>query len=280
MLIDMKKPEPIIVTNLFPEVLDELLQLLLSLSAEDWLKPTACAQWSVKDIALHLLGGDVSILSRKRDGYTPGNQSIWNFQELVEFINGLNDTWVKATRRLSPGVLCDLLRFTGNQVCEYFSSLDPFATGGPVDWAGVETAPVWFDLAREYTERWHHQQQIRDAVGKPGLKQPKYFAPVLDAFVRALPHTYRNVYAGEGTIVALTISGDSGGRWFILKEQAGWNLYLDIEREPTAEIIIHEDTAWRLFTKGVTADEARLAAETIGETNLALKALEMVSVIA
>jgi len=38
MLIDMKNPEPIIVTNLFPEVLDELLQLLLSLSAEDWRK--------------------------------------------------------------------------------------------------------------------------------------------------------------------------------------------------------------------------------------------------
>ncbi len=29
-------------------------------------------------------------------------------------------------------------------------------------------APVWLDLAREHTEGRTHQQQIRDAVGRPG----------------------------------------------------------------------------------------------------------------
>src|ERR1051325_5654651 len=276
----MKKPAPIIVTDLFPEVLDELLLLLSSLSEEEWQKPTACAQWSVKDIALHLLGGEVGILSRQRDGFRPGADSISNYQELVAFINGLNDVWVKATRRLSARLLCELLRHTGAQVCEYFASLDPFAIGGPVDWAGSEPAPVWFDLAREYTERWHHQQQIRDAVGRPGLKQPRSFAPVIDAFVRALPHTYRNVNADEGALVALTISGDSGGRWFVLRGRDEWGLYLDVKREPEAEVIIDEDLAWRLFTKGVTRDEARTAATVIGDAPLATNALEMVSVLA
>jgi hypothetical protein len=139
---------------------------------------------------------------------------------------------------------------------------------------------VWLDLAREYTERWHHQQQIRDAVGKPGLKQPEYFAPVLDAFVRALPRTYREVHAGEGTLMALTISGESGGRWFVLKERDEWSLYRLIERTPTAEIVIDEDLAWRLFTKGVTRDEARAAATISGDARLALKALDTVSVLA
>ena len=91
-----------------------------------------------------------------------------SWDDFVAFINDLNDVWVKATRRLSPAVLCDLLGFAGRQVCAYFDSLDPYADGGPVEWAGPEPAPVWLDLAREYTERWHHQQQIRDAVGKPG----------------------------------------------------------------------------------------------------------------
>ena len=52
----MKPPEPIIVTDLFPEVLGSLVDLLSGLSAEDWNKPTACPRWSVKDIATHLLG--------------------------------------------------------------------------------------------------------------------------------------------------------------------------------------------------------------------------------
>jgi hypothetical protein len=57
----MKPLQPIIVTHLFPEILAELLTLLSNLSAEEWEKPTVCEGWSVKDIALHLLGdGDCS----------------------------------------------------------------------------------------------------------------------------------------------------------------------------------------------------------------------------
>ncbi|HVG19089.1 MAG TPA: maleylpyruvate isomerase family mycothiol-dependent enzyme [Blastocatellia bacterium] len=275
----MKEPGPIIVTQLFPEVLDELIALLSYLSEEEWQRPTACPNWSVKDIALHLLGGDIGILSRRRDGFSHGGP-IGSWEELVALVNGLNDTWVKAARRLSPRLLCDLLMFTGTQVCAYFETLNPFATAGPVEWAGDKPAAVWLDLAREYTERWHHQQQIRDAVGKPGLKEPRYFAPVLDAFVRALPRTYRDVDANEGTLVALTISGESGGRWLVLREPGGWKLYLDIAQEPAAEVVMDEDLAWRLFTKGVTRDEARKRAQIIGDAPLAAKALDTISVIA
>jgi len=276
----MKEPQPIIVSHLFPEVLDSLLDLLSGLSAEDWSKPTACALWSVKDIAQHLLGGDVSILSRKRDAFLFTGGPIQSWDELVTLINSLNDQWVKATRRVSPRLLCDLLRLTGTQVCECFQSLDPDALGEPVNWAGPGPAPVWLDLAREYTERWHHQQQIRDAVGKPGLKQPKFFAPVLDAFVRALPHTYRDVQAAEGTAVALTISGDSGGRWSLLREQGRWNLYLDFDQGARAEVVMDQEVAWRLFTKGISKHEAQNRVTISGDQTLGLKALEIVSVIA
>lgn len=276
----MKTPEPIIVTKLFPEVLDSLVDLLSGLPAGDWDKPTVCAGWSVKDIATHLLGGQLGILSRKRDGYAYSGSPIKKWDELVALINDLNDMWVKAARRLSPRVLRDLLKLSGDQVCAYFESLDPYAIGGPVDWAGPERAPVWLDLAREYTEWWHHQQQIRDAVGKPGLKEPKFFAPVLDAFVRALPHTYRSVDAPDGTMVALTISGDSGGRWLLRRENGAWRLYINGSHKVDAEIVIDQEIAWRLFTKGTSKDEALAGAVLAGDRALAMKALEMISVIA
>lgn len=276
----MKPPEPIIVADLFPRVLDSLLELLSSLSADDWNKPTACPGWSVKDIASHLLGGEVGILSRKRDGYAySGNDSI-SWEDLVVLINRLNDTWVKATSRMSPRVLCELMKLTGEQVCDYFKSLDPYATGGPVDWASSEPAPVWLDLAREHTERWHHQQQIRDAVGKPGMKDPRFFAPVLDAFVRALPRTYASVDSEDGTLIALTITGDSGGKWFLLRENGRWNLYVEAGKTADSELVIDQDLAWRLFTKGVSKDEALARSTLLGDQALAATALDMVSVIA
>lgn len=276
----MKTPAPIIVTDLFPEVLDSLVDLLTGLSMDDWNRPTICARWSVKDIATHLLGGQLGILSRNRDRYAYSGSPIKKWDDLVRLINELNDIWVRAASRLSPRLLCDLLQHSGKQVCVYFSSLDPYSIGGPVDWAGPERAPVWLDLAREYTEWWHHQQQIRDAVAKPGLKEPRFFAPVLDAFVRALPHTYRLVDAKDGTTVALTISGDSGGRWLLRREEGNWRLYLAGGEKTGAEIVIDQETAWRLFTKGVTKGEARKRAAISGDRDLASKALDMISVLA
>ena len=276
----MKTPQPIIVTSLFPDVLDSLLDLLSTPSVDDWNRPTVCARWSVKDIATHLLGGQLGILSRKRDGYAFSGNPIKKWDDLVALINELNDIWIKAASRFSPPVLCELLRLSGEQVCAYFKTLDPYAIGDPVDWAGPEPAPVWLDLAREYTEWWHHQQQIRDAVNKPGLKQPRYFSPVLDTFARALPHTYRSVDAQDGVRVAVTISGDAGGRWLLQREDKVWKLYLGETEQADAELFIDQEIAWRLFTKGVSKERALSTAKVSGDRVLATQALDMVSVIA
>ena len=204
----MDPARPILVVDLFRPALAELLALISGLSEEDWHKPTSCPTWSVKDVALHLLGDDIAVLSGQRDNFRSG-VSARNWPELVARLNEVNDLWVRASQRLSPRLLADLLAFTGPQVSAHFESLDPYATGNVVSWAGPDPAPVWLDLAREYTERWHHQQHIRDAVGKAGLKEPRFFAPVLETFVRALPVTYRDTAAEEGTVVVVTITGHS-----------------------------------------------------------------------
>ena len=280
----MRKPDPILTIDLFPPTREALLGLLESLSPNDWERPTSCSQWSVKDVALHLLGDDVGMLSRRRDQFNmPGVKPPQNWAELVALINELNDAWVRAARRISPRLLIDLLRFTGPQVEAFFASLDPHAMGAPVDWAGSAPATNWLDLAREYTERWHHQQQIRDAVARPGLMEPRFFAPVLDAFVRALPHTFRNVAAPDAAVVQLTISGDSGGTWLLRRENSMWNLYAadsaDSSLSPAAIVTLGQDDAWRLFTKGLSRDAARPRATLRGNTTLAEKVLDTISVI-
>jgi len=281
----MQQLEPVIVLDLFPPERQLLLELLSELTEEDWRKPTICAGWTVKDIALHLLGDDIGLLSRKRDGFdyltSLGNPAaLDSWDELVKYINERNDVWVQATRRMSSRLLCKLLALTGEELHQYFASLDPSAIGDAVSWAGPAPAPVWLDVAREYTERWVHQQHMRDAVNKPGLKEPRYFAPVLDTFVRTLPHSYKDVQANDGTVIRLIISGTSGGDWCLLRKQQQWKLGKASTARADATVLIDQESAWRLFTRGMSENEVLPHVTIEGNQQLGLHVLHTVSIIA
>jgi uncharacterized protein (TIGR03083 family) len=276
----MIPPQPVLVVDLFPELLVALRDLLSGLSDAEWRQPTVCAGWSVKDVALHLLGGEIGNLSRRRDGLTTAEAPIYSWQELVATINDWNESWIHASRRISPPVLIDLLELTGRQLYNYFRTLNPYALGSPVSWAGPQPAPLWLDVAREYTERWHHQQHIRDAVSRPGMKQPRYLAPVIATFAWALPQAYHTFQAAEQTCLTMTITGEAGGRWSIVREGQEWVLYQGAPDQPAAEVLLAADLAWRLFTRGIPQDAAQRQITVLGDPGLGWKVLDMVSIIA
>ena len=273
---------PIETLHLFPELDHRLITLLRSLSPEDWHRPTRAKLWTVKDIAAHLLDGNLRTLSMSRDGYfgvQPG--AINSYQDLVGFLNQLNADWVNAAKRLSPAVITELLAVTGKPFSEHLASLDPFAKAlFAVDWAGEKHSANWFHIAREYTEKWHHQQQIREAVGQPGIMERTLYYPVLDTFMQALPHTYRNTAAPTGIVVKITISGESGGHWIIKRQANGWEFIPQWNQTPETEVIIDQDNAWKLLTKGISTPEAQKLAIIYGNTALAQPVLSMVSVMA
>jgi uncharacterized protein (TIGR03083 family) len=270
-------PEPVFTADLFGPDRDALLQLLADLAPSDWQRPTACAGWSVHDVALHLLGGDLGNLSRRRDGHrVPAGRSD---EPLVALVNRINDEWVAAARRLSPAATRELLADAGPRLFVHFASLDPMAIGAPVSWAGPDPAPVWLDVAREYTERWMHQQHIRAAVERPGQREKRFFAPVVATFVHALPMAFVGVAAPEGTTATLSIAGDAGGSWTVARSDDRWRLFQGAPDHADAEAAIDQDAAWRLFTKGLPMPEARRALRLSGDRALAEHFLACISII-
>lgn len=65
----MKKPARIDVVALIPELDKMLFKFLEGLSADDWDKQTIAPEWTVKDVAVHLLDGNLRTLSMLRDEY-------------------------------------------------------------------------------------------------------------------------------------------------------------------------------------------------------------------
>lgn len=246
----------------FADLHERLMTLLRELEAEDWHRPTASARRNVKDIAAHLLDTAARRLAMERDGYFPPipPPSLASDRDLVTFIDAMNAAGEIGTKRWSPRLLLDVLDLVGHELIVHLDSLDPF---GPaifsVAWAGESESASWFDVAREYTERWHHHEQIHEATDRPSTIQSRdLYHPCLDAFLRGLPHALRDASAPAGTIVEVAIEGEAGGSWFAQRAEDRWTL-VDASREitsPAARLRIHQSEAWKLFTKRVTPNEA------------------------
>lgn len=273
---------PIKTLHLFPVLDKMLIELLSSLTIDDWHLPTIAKSWTVKDIASHLLDVNLRALSFSRDRFLgEAPPAINSYEDLVGYLNGLNANWTNAAKRLSPEVITALLASTGNEYIEHLQTLKPFDTAVfSVAWAGQDTSENWFHIAREYTEKFIHQQQIREAVGKQALFTKELFYPFIDTFMYALPHTYRNVNAPKGTVITLKVLTAIGGEWNIIKTDKDWQLTSEKANLPDATVCINPDIAWKLFSKSIRPEQVIDQIEITGDQQLGKVALQMVSVMA
>jgi hypothetical protein len=238
--------------------------------------------WRVRDVVAHLVDVSLRRLSFHRDRHTPPapGQPPRTEREFVAFINGLNGQWVDAVQRVSPRVLTDLYELGGAALADFVES---FPEDGPalfaVSWAGEEESDGWFDLGREFTELWHHQMQVRDAVGAPPLADPAWLHAVLLIALRGLPHAYRHTPATVGQALTIEVTGAAGGVWTLLRAKGGWRLRAGRSEADAARVSMSDDTAWRLLFNALPAGGAGYLIKSRGDAALVEPLLRARSVI-
>jgi uncharacterized protein (TIGR03083 family) len=267
------------VRPLFPRERQAMLGLLRALDPADWARPTVCPGWDVHDVVGHVLNDHMRRLSSGRDGY--GGAVFADDETLPAYLARVNDEFVRATRQLSPQLLIELLEYLGPRLDAVWAAHDLEAPAGlNVSWAATDVgSPAWLDIGREYTEYWVHQQQIRDAVSRPGATEPDLMTPVPQVFARALPHTLRAHDRPEGTAVLLEVSGPAGGRWSAVWQDGRWRM-APPATAPAARVTMDQDTFWRLATRGITVEEARERSERSGDPELAAAVTTLLAVVA
>jgi mycothiol maleylpyruvate isomerase-like protein len=274
---------------LFAPLRAELLALLRGLAPEDWDRSTVAGAWRVRDVVAHLLDGELRTLSAHRDGHALApDDSIQGYADLVALINRLNAEGVATGRHLSARLLVDLLAVTGTWMSDFVAALDPDAPAlFAVAWAGEAQSTNRFDTAREYTERWHHQMQIRMAVGERGkpdvLLAKRYAAPLLETAVRVLPYAYRAVEAANGATLELELESfvndarsDAHAAvdeswslaWTLRHEASAWRLYQGKTTSPTARVTGSPDAWCRLFFNAMPLSETLRAFTVEGASAL------------
>ena len=266
----------------FRPVSSALVSLLRELAPADFARPTIAGTWTVRDVVAHLVDLTFRRLSFHRDRMPPPPPSIpiSSDRDFVRFINMLNAEWVNASTRFSPRVLTDMLDKASSDLADWFESLPADAPGlFGVSWAGEMESAGWFDIGREFTELWHHQEQIRLAAGAPSLEDPRYLKAVIEIAVRGLPHAYRDVPAADGETLVLDISGPSGGAYTLTRAGERWHLEAGEPLAPTTRVRLSDQTAWMLLFNALSQEALSTAIRTEGQPQLAAPLLGARSIV-
>jgi uncharacterized protein (TIGR03083 family) len=238
-----------------------LLELLATTTEPDWQRPTPCPGWTVLGLCSHLVGDDLSLLSRHRDGHrgTPAPDGLTGAQ-FMDWLDDLQAAWVDAARRLSPRLVVALLEWAGPQVGEMVARQDPLARSASVSWAGPEPVPVWLDQLRELSECWIHRQQLLQALGRPADLRADLLGPILDGLRWAYPYRLAAVPGRAGDFVAIEVTGPVAATWYLVAAGPRWDLRPQAGARRVARLSMTTDQAWRVLTNNQPADEqARLA---------------------
>jgi uncharacterized protein (TIGR03083 family) len=233
-----------------------LLDVLSTLTPGEWAAPTECPEWTVQGVALHVLGDDLSLLARQRDQVVQGlilygrSHPDLDFRQLLD---GFNEQWVIAATFLSPRLIIELLEMSGRETGVFYRDVDPGRLGEPVGlFAGTDASPYWQIAAREYLERWTHQQQIRRALGRPDLGRD--FLAVAGAVVAHVLAAHARLLAMElGTTVVFEIR--DVGIWTVQVDPTGSVVFEGAVSSPDVTLGLDADAATLVLSRGLPASE-------------------------
>jgi len=261
----------------------ELGRVLRELPDSGWNAPTVASRWRVRDVVAHLVDTPLRRLSLHRDrmALPPPPASIATDRDLVTFIDSLNASWVDAARRLSPRVLTDLYAVAVTQLADFLEALPMDAPAlFEVSWAGEDQDAGWLDVGREFTEQFHHQMQIRDAVGAGPLPRAEWLHAVLLVAWRGLPRAFAAVAAPGGTMVRVVVTGPSGGEWGLLRDVDRWRVGVPHAASAAdLTVTMSDDTAWRLLFHALDEREAAARIQAEGDERLLAPLLRARSVV-
>jgi uncharacterized protein (TIGR03083 family) len=253
-----------------------LLDLLRGLSAEDWQRPTECPEWTVKGLVLHVLGDDLSLLSRQRDAALDGLTLYAIDHPGVTFralLDGFNEQWVTAASFLSVELVLELLRLVGEWSDTFYREvgLETIAVESVGLFANSEPSPYWQVIAREYDERFIHQSQVRRAVGAPELDgeivvwAARVTAHLVAAWLVELP-------SEPGTSIGFSVEGV--GRWTVRRDGDGWRAH-DGGDDTDALVTVPRTAAVPALSRGIALDELWEQLVITGDASLARRALDV-----
>jgi uncharacterized protein (TIGR03083 family) len=189
-------------TDQLSEEWSQLGELGAALADDEWNAPTPCPGWTVAAQFAHVIGTESVLLGRDNPDVDPGRPD-----HVRNDIGGFNEVWVAA-----------LASSSRHEVLERFAEVtsarrSALAAMSEEDFAQPSWTPVGKADYRRFMQIrvfdcWTHEQDIRQAVGRPGHDAGPVAEQSVDEIVRAIGYIVgKKAGAPAGSTVTLALTG-------------------------------------------------------------------------
>ena len=250
---------------LMAETWDSVGVLMESLSSEEWLLPSDCPGWTVKDCFSHLIGIESRLLGRQISEFTLESEDLLYVRNELGMKNQIDvvlrrsvsyENLIKEYMSVTSARL-DMLKH-GYSMTEKRESPD----GRVVD--GRELISV------RILDCWVHEQDIRRATGKIGNLTGDSAAHVFDRLYKTLPFILgKRVKLADGSTAKFIFQGDDS-EIISFGSHAGRARKIENPDNPSVELIMDHEIYLLLSCGRISPDNAVISdrVEIIGDQDL------------
>lgn len=199
------RKEPVVAA--LGEVWASTREVLAGLDAEQWSAPTPLPGWDVADVVAHLIGTESMLAGMD----VPASEADVNeLSHVRNAIGAVNEQWVVHLAGTPPAELLERFEKT---VASRLASLEGMDDD---TWNAESFTPAGRDTYGRFMrirvfDCWLHEQDIRDAVGKPGGDSSAVVAQTLDEMTDALGYVVGKLAsAPAGSRVTYELTGNRG----------------------------------------------------------------------
>ncbi|GAA1700610.1 maleylpyruvate isomerase family mycothiol-dependent enzyme [Fodinicola feengrottensis] len=243
--------------GILEQELDSVAALAGELSEQDWDKPTDCPGWSVKDQVSHIVGVEQRLLGDKDPEHELPADLPYLRNEIARQVEVAVDY-----RRSKPGadVRAELVETTKRRLAQLRElaggpDADP-EVKGPLGHTRTMSGllPVrTFDI-------WTHEQDIRNATGRPGNVDGPVAAEVSGSLVRMLPYAVGKSGLPAGTTVELTVIAPLPLKTVVLRVKAATGSEPVETDSPDVRLSISGERLARVVTGRLRPEDAGITA--------------------